>query len=100
MILIFNQLLFYVIDKVPRFFSFLASKRRDDPSSLFSKFRLNNDVMSGFKRYLITEDCGDPQCSYSLRVSSYDLKTNPRNVFVCSSKNQKLNRSNVGMNKD
>ena len=47
----------------------VSEQRTEDAGSVFSKFRLNNDVLEGFKRFQALENCGDANCSYFLKVS-------------------------------
>nr|XP_018671156.1 zinc finger protein isoform X3 [Ciona intestinalis] len=39
--------------------------------SVFAKFRLNNDVMEGFKRFESSENCGDTMCTYMFKVAHF-----------------------------
>ncbi|XP_076805665.1 zinc finger protein castor homolog 1-like isoform X2 [Clavelina lepadiformis] len=50
-----------------------SSKQNDElgQGSFFNKFKLNNDVMEGFKRFESSENCGDPECVYTCKVSHY-----------------------------
>jgi len=40
----------------------------DGPTPLFNKFRINNDVIDGFKRFESSDGCGDPQCTFAFKV--------------------------------
>uniref|UniRef100_H2ZKN0 C2H2-type domain-containing protein n=1 Tax=Ciona savignyi TaxID=51511 RepID=H2ZKN0_CIOSA len=50
-------------------------KQTDQQSSgsgpVFTKFRLNNDVMDGFKRFESIENCGDQLCTFMFKVAHF-----------------------------
>nr|CAB3227960.1 Zinc finger protein castor 1 [Phallusia mammillata] len=46
-------------------------KPNDENPSMFAKFRINNDVIEGFRRFESSENCGDTQCPHVFKVSHY-----------------------------
>ena len=38
------------------------------PKPCFSKFRLNSEVIDGFKRFDLSQDCGDKECTFAAKV--------------------------------
>ncbi|XP_039250945.2 zinc finger protein castor homolog 1-like [Styela clava] len=47
------------------------AKISPNESQCFTKFKLSDGVLEGFKRFEATDNCGDEKCTYTFKVSHY-----------------------------